>query len=189
MAQPGKPDPKRPGRRIVGLCHWLRGIGAGRSIYAEGPTVAVSIRATQPLHRVLLCAMMESSGRQATRPHPQPRKAKTMNPAEFRCTREFLGLSAAWLADHLGVSLRSVARWESGSHPIPEAVAGDVWELVEVTSEFVAEMCATVPDADMVTYRTDNDFTPEDDLPDFPASWHRMVAARVADATGVNITY
>ena len=42
--------------------------------------------------------------------------------AEFRHRREQLGFSAEFLADGLGVALKTVQRWENGHRPVPSGV-------------------------------------------------------------------
>ena len=46
-----------------------------------------------------------------------------MTPAAFKATRKSLGLSAAKLAEALGVCPRSIWYWESGKRKIPEPIA------------------------------------------------------------------
>lgn len=46
-----------------------------------------------------------------------------MNGHEFRDARESLGLTITEVGSSLGVSARTVARWESSSKPIPETAA------------------------------------------------------------------
>ena len=46
-----------------------------------------------------------------------------MTSLEFKAIRQSLGLSAAKLAEALGVCLRSIWYWESGARKIPEPVA------------------------------------------------------------------
>ena len=42
-----------------------------------------------------------------------------MTAAEFRVARKRLGLSTAQLGAAIGVTARSVRRWEAGKHPVP----------------------------------------------------------------------
>ena len=42
-----------------------------------------------------------------------------MTPTEFRSARHALGLSLNALADRMGVTGRSIRRWEAGSIPLP----------------------------------------------------------------------
>lgn len=46
-----------------------------------------------------------------------------MSPAELKTLRESLGLTAQWLADAVGVRLRTVQYWEAGRQKAPADVA------------------------------------------------------------------
>jgi hypothetical protein len=107
-------------------------------------------------------------------------KTKTMTAAEFRITREYLGLTHNWLAKHLDVNVRTIPRWESGESPIPGGVVGHMGTLVEVTADEVRlEVEALDPDRPRIlTYRTDADYRAHTERL-LPASWHRAVVARV----------
>jgi transcriptional regulator with XRE-family HTH domain len=45
-----------------------------------------------------------------------------MTAAQFKEARKKLGVSQEALAHMLGISVRSVARYERGSHPVPKTV-------------------------------------------------------------------
>lgn len=53
--------------------------------------------------------------------------------AEFRAMRETLGLTRQDVADHVGVSLRSVKRWEDPAEENPPSE--DAWELLYDTDD------------------------------------------------------
>jgi len=124
---------------------------------------------------------------------------------DLRVTREYLGLTTAWLSEYLGVAERSVHRWESGERPIPTGVRAGIEHLEAATAAFVEEALAALRDAKdstLVTYRTDSDYRQHqpDAGPDstdgtsrtpWPASWHRAVCARVARQVpgGVELRY
>lgn len=126
-----------------------------------------------------------------------------MTGAEMRTTREFLGLSAMCLALWLGVSERKVRRWEVEELPIPDGVAAEIGDLYEEAHEQVEKWIAITKklieasdgDVELHTYRTDEDYWRASDQPGvgkmrLPASYHRMICARVADAVpGVVVTY
>lgn len=106
-----------------------------------------------------------------------------MTPAEFKVVREFLGLSGKWLADHLGVALRTVWHWEQGRYPIPDGVRTELESLERQTGDYigrVVDRLMDVPDPVVVVYRSDAEYRAADPGSPFPASWHRMVIARVA---------
>ncbi|MFF8610867.1 helix-turn-helix domain-containing protein [Streptomyces sp. NPDC015346] len=106
-----------------------------------------------------------------------------MTDAEFRVVREYLGLTGDWLAEHLGVSGRTVRHWEQGKYAIPDGVRLEMEDLERRTAEFVAGVVAQlldIPSPGVLTYRTDEDYhAAHPDVP-FPASWHRAVIARIA---------
>lgn len=116
-----------------------------------------------------------------------------MNPAEFRVVREFLGLTGDWLANHLGVSGRTVRHWEQGKYPIPDGVRLAIEELEQRTGDFVGgcvEKLMDLPEPVVVTYRSDDGYHQANPGVDLPASWHRAVVARVAqEVPGLSITY
>lgn len=106
-----------------------------------------------------------------------------MTDAEFKVVREYLGLTGDWLAQHLGVSPRTVRHWEQGKYAIPDGVRLEMEDLERRTGEFVSGCIAQlmdVPDPGVVTYRTDEEYrAAHPDVP-FPASWHRAAVARIA---------
>lgn len=115
-----------------------------------------------------------------------------MSDAEFRCLRDWLGLTVAWLADHLGVAERSIHRWEAGQ-PVPPGVAAEVLRLSEVTYQVfdgLVDDLLDMPDPAIITYRTDADYLRHHPEMDWPASWHRALCARLADEIpGLRIGY
>ena len=66
----------------------------------------------------------------------------SMTATEFRLQREDFGLSAEWLAERLGVALKTVQRWESGHRPIPDGVADEMGIIATATGEGAARPCA-----------------------------------------------
>lgn len=111
-----------------------------------------------------------------------------MTAAEFRVTRERLGVSGDWLAWKLGVTERTVRRWENGSTIIPVGVVEDIRQLDARTTVFVTETINALEsgerDADGYAWATiyTNEAQFEAALPDLeePASWHRTALGRVA---------
>nr|PZN23928.1 MAG: transcriptional regulator [Mycolicibacterium hassiacum] len=106
-----------------------------------------------------------------------------MTPAEFKIIRELLGLTGDWLADHLGRTPRTVRHWEQGKYTIPEGVRAELQDLQRRTRDYVDQLVAHLsrsPDPVAYVYRTDEDYHAADPSSPFPASWHRMVIARVA---------
>lgn len=123
---------------------------------------------------------MTESNKQA----PASAGALPMSAAEFRCLRDWLGLTAQWLADHLEVSPRSVQRWDDGSSPVPAGVADELLRLSEVTYDVLdglVEKLLDATDPGVITYRSDADYHRHHPEVDWPASWHRALCARLAD--------
>lgn len=109
-----------------------------------------------------------------------------VTPAELRCLREFLGLTPAWLADRLGIRERRLQRMEAGTESIPDGVAVELEDLANATAEYVEQLIEELDGQGavetLVTYRTDATFKAAEGLGlTYPASWHRAVAARVAE--------
>ena len=102
-----------------------------------------------------------------------------MTAAEFRIARESLGVSDQWLADHLGVSLRTMQRWGQGHSRLSLSVVERVEMLLDTTDGFVEAVVAELeadPDPDdldevptTVIHDLDVDMpgprTPSDDAP------------------------
>lgn len=106
-----------------------------------------------------------------------------MTPAEFKCTRESLGLSSQWLANRWGVALYSVQRWEK-SRQLPEELAIDLEGIIEKMRREIDEASFGGGDRLIEVPRTDDE-SPDD----MPAAYHRAVALAVARSTGARIVY
>jgi DNA-binding transcriptional regulator YiaG len=106
-----------------------------------------------------------------------------MTDAEFRVVRDWLGLTGDWLANHLGVSSRTVRHWEQGKYPVPDGVRLELESLEAQTGKFVSaviDQLKDVPAPGVLTYRTDAEYQAAHPEVPFPASWHRAVVARIA---------
>lgn len=102
----------------------------------------------------------------------------SLTAAEFRMRREAFGLSAEWLADRLGVALKTIQRWENGHRPIPAGVAREM-DLTATAmrmgaAHVWAEFLLTAQDPVLMIPRTGTLFG-------FPASWYRALVDQVAD--------
>src|SRR5690348_13396099 len=119
--------------------------------------------------------------------------AAAMTPAAFKVSREFMGLSDGWLANHLGVSSRTIRHWEQGKYLVPEGVEKAVIELKRRTQKAVSDLVEQLkgdPHPMATTYRNDDDYQAAQPDSEFPASWHRAVVARVAqEVTGLGIRF
>ena len=122
-------------------------------------------------------ASMTTSRAALPKGHPVHGHASdAMTAAEFRMSRERWGLSAEWLADRLGVALKTVQRWENGHRPIPEGVAREM-DMTTTAMELgaadsVAEFLLTAEDPVLMIPRTGTLFG-------FPASWYRALVDQV----------
>ncbi|WP_280393017.1 helix-turn-helix domain-containing protein [Nocardia wallacei] len=117
-----------------------------------------------------------------------------MTPAEIRATREHLGLSHAELAAVLAIDERSVRRWETGAQAIHADNARAVRRLADLTTNTVNRHVIDLrgrPNPVLVTYRCDEDmWQHHPKYAPFPAKWHRVIAARVAELVpDLTITY
>ena len=116
-----------------------------------------------------------------------------MTPAEFKVVREYLGLTGDWLADHLGVSGRTVRHWAPGKYAIPDGVRLEIEDLEARTGQYVSgviEKLVDIPDPGIITYRDDDEYHAAHPEIPFPASWHRAVCARIAqEVPGLSIAY
>lgn len=106
-----------------------------------------------------------------------------MTPAEFKTIRESLGLSAQWIANHLGVSLRTVRYWEAGERVnIPDKSAVN---LADMDAGFGAlvEQALVNPPSVLVRYHTDAGlWRTRPDLAPLPAVAHAALLARIRTA-------
>jgi hypothetical protein len=107
-----------------------------------------------------------------------------MTGAEFCCSREFLGLPRQWVAAKMSVHVKTIETWEgiSQSH-VPERAEQFMNLLLELAERTVAKMTLKWEGAIPVPHgRTALDEK-------FPASFHRMIAARVNERTKSGIVY
>lgn len=104
-----------------------------------------------------------------------------MTPAEFKARREALGLTAQWLADHFGVALFSVKRWER-DRKLPDSVEEE-FERLEERADTAVQLGAAL-DGPLIVPRTD-DQSPDD----FPAAYHRAIALRISHINGAPIIF
>lgn len=111
-----------------------------------------------------------------------------MTGAEFQCSREYLGLSATWVADKLGVARRTVYRWERGDTALPPkaVVAMQDW-LVNTARAVSLVTLAALEDEQSPLLATPDEGFEYMGVEGFPASWQRMLCARAAERTGREI--
>jgi hypothetical protein len=107
---------------------------------------------------------------------------RRMTAAEFRITREHLGLTLDWIAAHFDVNTRTPPRWEKGDSPVPHGVREGMEQLERHTAGVVRQLlddCNDTRHPTLLTYRTDADYRADHPAGGFPASWHRALVGRV----------
>jgi len=112
-----------------------------------------------------------------------------MTAAELKCTREYLGLSTSWLAEHVACDERRLQRMELGQEETPEPVAlavatlySETLDVVDrLTQKYKTQLNLSDDEVTMPVYRSDMEYARAVKHPRFPVRWHRQVAARVAD--------
>lgn len=105
-----------------------------------------------------------------------------MTPAEFKSLRESMGLTTKWLAARWDVSEYSVQRWES-TRTLPEELEKDITGLKESFDHEVRVNASAHADT-LIVPRTNKE-SPRG----LPAAWHRAIAQRARETTGVRILY
>jgi hypothetical protein len=113
-----------------------------------------------------------------------------MTAAELMATREFLGLSKAWLAECTTVDERRIRRMELGQEEtIPAKIPKLLDEVYDDTTRTVKQLvekyrllAKTREVIEYPVYRNDDEYRKAHPHSRYPAGWHRMVAMRVADA-------
>lgn len=117
--------------------------------------------------------------------------------AELKSGREYLGLSTAWMAEHLVIAERRIQRMESGQESIPTTVVNlmddahaDAKQLFEDLSSVYRRKvkAAAGQPAFLPTYRTDK--SADEAGTKYPSRFYRHIAARVSvSAPGAIIVY
>ena len=130
--------------------------------------------------------------------------ATAMSAAELKSAREHMGFTTRWLSARLGVTERTLQRWEEDNQVIREHLAAEVRQLIAHTDQTVEALITSLKSAPqssrvLSTFRA-HDAVANDALADptvsgehaapLPASWHRIVCARAASRVpGAVITY
>lgn len=104
-----------------------------------------------------------------------------MSGAEFCCSREFLGLPRQWVAAKLGVHVKTIETWERSGN-VPERAHEFMTLLLEMAQQAVGKMTLSWKGVIPVPQGRNG-------FEDFPASFHRMIAARVNERTKAGIVY
>jgi len=106
---------------------------------------------------------------------------RKMSGAELKVQLTGLGLTPAWLAEHLNVASRTVLRWlDLDSIPTKAvAVIEDVSKVTDIEIEKITRSAQI--DGVIRTRRTDNEGDVAECNTPLPAIWHRHLAFRVLD--------
>lgn len=130
---------------------------------------------------------------------PMLRDSAAMTAAEFRSSRERMGLSSEWVAHLLQVTARTIRRWEHLDQPIPDSQAEQLAHLERRFDRFVDQVVEAVREAQadafdheqwVTTYETDEDYLAENPDGEWSAGWHRAAMAHAAARVpGLRITY
>lgn len=99
----------------------------------------------------------------------------TLTGAEVRTIREGLGVTAEWLADHLGIQTRTVQRWESGHNAVAEFAADELLLLEQQAADQVGAHVEAFTGAQVPPVLAIDDSHPDS----WPAGWQRRIAFRV----------
>lgn len=112
-----------------------------------------------------------------------------MTGAELKAAREYLGLSASWLAEFAVCDERRVQRMELDQELVAESVVNAVEKVFDETDEMVTRLTDKYglltknnpgKTITMPVYRSDAEYLKAHKHGRFQARWHRMVAQRVA---------
>lgn len=106
-----------------------------------------------------------------------------MRSTEFACWRGFLGLPAEWCASQFGCTARTIASWERRDNEIPTYAI----TMMKAWIDYAATIVGKLTVAGLGSIPAPLDSYAGDDLAGMPPSWHRMIAARVAERTGDRI--
>jgi hypothetical protein len=112
-----------------------------------------------------------------------------MTPAEFRCAREFLGLSKSWVATQYGnVSKVFVEQWEVEGTKVPDDAAELMDALLAAASQTVGTLTIkwSQQNGDKAIPVPNGEVMPDGEM---PARYYRHIASRVAERTQLGIDY
>lgn len=111
------------------------------------------------------------------------REKHLMEAAEFLIDREFLNVTQEWLAGYLGVTDRTISRWEDGDEIVPESIVDVIVQLKQHTRAEVLDLVQRISKGDLTeieTYQHEADYQKSDPTGPYCASWHRSVVGRAA---------
>lgn len=112
-----------------------------------------------------------------------------MTPAEFKATREHLGLTSKWLAERWGVAVHSVERWEK-DRILPDDLLEDLLLIKRYADELIGIAVKHGENGLQIETPLDVPRTAKDDYnKEYPPAFWRMIAWEAADRTGDRIVY
>lgn len=116
-----------------------------------------------------------------------------MHPAQFKTTRERLGLSAQWVADSLGVTIQRIYLVEASNRPIPVPERHAEY-LLGLERDFEAEVARAVKShkkgEPVSRYRNVDEWHAAHPLLSaWPASSQGMFSSAVAERVGESVSY
>lgn len=115
----------------------------------------------------------------------------SMSGAELKVRLTGLGLTPGWLADHIGISVRTVHRW-CNDPVVPYAAAAAVWMISQRSNKELGRLIEQAHTTGVIrTQRTDRNIPPEQAALHLPAAWHRAIASKALDharTAGITVT-
>ena len=105
-----------------------------------------------------------------------------MNCAEFKVWREFLGLPVPWVAKQIGVTPDTIRRWEDSDGTVNRLAQLMMRNWINTAQRAVGRLTVEFTES-----KESIQAAKEDGV--WPAGWYRMIAARVAERTGLEIVW
>lgn len=109
-----------------------------------------------------------------------------MNAAEFRCGREYLGLSTQWVAEKLQKNTRTISAWEEGKSPLPSYASEFMSAMLAAGEQTVGALTTRLPSmGDSIPVPFGDKVRDRE----HPPAYYRRIASRVAERTKMTIEY
>lgn len=113
-----------------------------------------------------------------------------MTPTTFRALREHLGLSVAYAAGSLGVTTRTLSRWEAGDTKLPESAQDWLQNWVDVTEAHMAWAADQAQNhGQLCLHAGPAQYRAAHRAGFLDHRWWNRCAARVAASTGAELAY
>ena len=110
-----------------------------------------------------------------------------MNSAEYKCAREYLGLTPDWIGHQLGKTARYVASWEEPGRSVPDYAAEFIEQQLDVAAQTVGALTVKWREKhgdSAIPVPAGNGRSGE-----MPPAYHRQIASRVRERIGIDIEY